>query len=228
MQTTLIIGASSVIGKTLSGLLLSRGETVITISRTAPELPVSRFYLHDILSENDLPEIEGAIDGLVYCPGTINLKPFRSLKRQDFMQDLEVNVLGAIKCIQKYAPNLQLSGKGSIVLFSTVAVQTGMPYHSSVAVSKGAIEGLTKSLAAEFAPKVRVNCVAPSLTDTAMAEKFINTPEKLESSNQRHPLKRIGSPEDIAHAADFLLSANSSWISGQILHVDGGMGALKV
>jgi len=228
MKTTLVIGASSGIGTALCNDLLSRNENVISISRSNPELPASNFFIHDILSDAEMPKIEGAIDGLVYCPGSINLKPFRSLKRQDFLNDLEINVLGAIKCIQTYTANLQLSDKASIVLFSTVAVQTGMPYHSSIAVSKGAIEGLTKALAAEFAPKIRVNCIAPSLTGTAMAEKLINTPEKLEASNLRHPLKRIGSANDIANAVEFLLSDKASWMSGQIIHVDGGMGTLKV
>ena len=135
--------------------------------------------------------------------------------------DFKLNVLGAIKSIQAYTQNLLSSKQASIVLFSTVAVQTGMPFHSSVSISKGAIEGLTKALAAEFSPKIRVNCVAPSLTSTAMANKLINTPEKLEASNNRHPLKRIGNPEDIANTVEFLLSPHSSWITGQIIHVDG-------
>jgi NAD(P)-dependent dehydrogenase (short-subunit alcohol dehydrogenase family) len=155
------------------------------------------------------------------------LKPFRTLKKQDFLADLELNVLGAIKAIQAYTSNLQQSKKPSIVLFSTVAVQTGMPFHSSVSISKGAIEGLTKALAAEFSPKIRVNCIAPSLTQTAMAEKLINTPEKLEASNNRHALKRIGDPMDLANTAEFLLSENSSWITGQVIHVDGGMSSIK-
>ncbi len=228
MKTTLIIGASSGIGKALANKLIKERENVISISRNLPDASFSHYYQHDILSNEDLPKIEGTIDGLVYCPGSINLKPFRTLKQQDFENDFKLNVLGAIKSIQTYTQNLQLSKNASIVLFSTVAVQTGMPFHSSVSVSKGAIEGLTKALAAEFSPKIRVNCVAPSLTSTPMAEKLINTPEKLEASNSRHPLKRIGSPEDMANTIEFLLSKNSSWITGQIFHVDGGMSTLKV
>ncbi len=228
MKTTLIIGASSGIGKALANKLVKERESVISISRNLPDASFSHYYQHDILSDEDLPKIEGTIDGLVYCPGSINLKPFRALKQQDFENDFKLNVLGAIKAIQAYNANLQLSKNASIVLFSTVAVQTGMPFHSSVAISKGAIEGLTKALAAEFSPKIRVNCVAPSLTNTPMAEKLINTPEKLEASNNRHPLKRIGNPEDMANTVEFLLSNNSSWITGQILHVDGGMSTLKV
>lgn len=228
MKTTLIIGASSLIGKALANSLTEKGESVVSISRNLPDTPFSNYHQHDILSEDELPKLEGAIDGLVYCPGSINLKPFRTLKQQDFKNDFELNVLGAIRSIQTYTPNLQLSKNASIVLFSTVAVQTGMSFHSSVSISKGAIEGLTKALAAEFSPKIRVNCVAPSLTNTPMADKLINTPEKLEASNNRHPLKRIGNPEDIANTVEFLLSNNSSWITGQIFHVDGGMSTIKI
>lgn len=228
MKTTLIIGASSGIGKALANKLIKERENVISISRNLPDASFSHYYQHDILSNEDLPKIEETIDGLVYCPGSINLKPFRTLKQQDFENDFKLNVLGAIKSIQAYTQNLQLSKNASIVLFSTVAVQTGMPFHTSIAISKGAIEGLTKALAAEFSPKIRVNCVAPSLTSTPMADKLINTPEKLEASNNRHPLKRIGEVDDIANSVAFLLSEKSSWITGQIFHVDGGMSTLKV
>lgn len=228
MKTTLIIGASSGIGKSLAQKLISQGENVISISRNTPDLQYSQSFIHDVLSDNEFPKIEGAIDGLVYCPGSINLKPFRGIKVQDFKNDFELHVIGAIKSIQAYSSNLQLSKNASIVLFSSVAVQVGMTFHSSVSMSKGAIEGLTKALAAEFSPKIRVNCVAPSLTATPLADKFLNTPEKLEASNNRHPLKRIGATEDISNSVEFLLSEKSSWITGQVLHVDGGMSTLKV
>lgn len=228
MKTTLIVGASSGVGKSLASSLSSSNEKIISISRNKPEIEGIEHFTYDVLSNEDFPKISESIDGIVYCPGSINLKPFRALKQQDFLNELQLNVLGAIKCIQAYTPNLTQSKLASIVLFSTVAVQTGMNFHSSVAVSKGAIEGLTKSLAAEFSPKIRVNCIAPSLTQTPLAEKLINTPEKLEASNNRHPLKRIGSAEDIANAAAFLLSEKASWITGQVIHVDGGMSTLKV
>ena len=227
MKTTLIIGASSGVGKALANKLTAQNEQVIAISRNQPDANFTNYISHDILSDADLPKIEGVIDGLVYCPGSINLKPFRGLKKQDFLNDFELNVLGAIKAIQAYTPNLQLSTQASIVLYSTVAVQTGMTFHASVAVAKGAIEGLTKALAAEFAPKIRVNCIAPSLTNTPLAEKFLNTPEKIEASNNRHPLKKIGTPDDIANSTAFLLSNESSWVTGQILHIDGGMSSLR-
>ncbi|MFO0357276.1 MAG: SDR family NAD(P)-dependent oxidoreductase [Sphingobacteriaceae bacterium] len=227
MRTTVIVGASSGIGESLAKLLLDQGQQVISISRNTPRVKVTKHYTYDVLSELPFPELDTPVDGLVYCPGSINLKPIRGLKEADYMADFKLNTLGAIKFIQAYQKLLQNSTNASIVLFSTIAVQTGMAYHSSVAVSKGAIEGLTRSLAAEFAPKIRVNCIAPSLTDTPLANKLISTPEKLQASANMHPLKRIGSADDIANAADYLLSDRASWVSGQILHIDGGSSKLK-
>ena len=167
------------------------------------------------------------LDGLVYCPGTINLKPFSSLKLSDFQNDLEVNFLGLVKTLQMYYPLLQKSENASVVLFSTVAVQTGMAFHSSVAAAKGAIEGMSRALAAEWAPKIRVNTIAPSLTETPLAERLLKTDKQRAASIERHPMKRIGKAEDIAEMAAFLLSDKSSWITGQIIQVDGGLSAIK-
>ena len=163
----------------------------------------------------------------MYCPGSINLRPFKGLKPETFQKDFEINVLGAVKSLQTVLKNLLLSPQASLVFFSTVAVQTGMPFHASVAAAKGAIEGLTKSLAAEYAPKFRVNAIAPSLTKTPLADKFLNNETKLEKANERHPLKFVGSAQDLANSAKFLLSDESQWMTGQILHVDGGIGNLK-
>ena len=219
-----MIGANSDIALTAKTNVENTGNRVICISRQAFDT------FSDVLIgnpvTNELPEIDENIDGLVYFPGSITLKPFRSLKQADFQNEIEINVLGAINAIQKYSP--KLTEGASIVLFSTVAVQVGMPFHSAVSVAKGAIEGLTRALAAEFAPKIRVNCIAPSLTKTKMAEKFLSTPEKEEAAGHRHPLKKVGQPEDLANAVSFLLNDTSKWMTGQILHVDGGMSTLKV
>ena len=172
-----------------------------------------------------LPE---KIDGLVYCPGSINLRPFRGLKLETFQSDMQINFFSMVKVIQSILPLLTASNQASIVLFSTVAVKMGMPFHTSVAAAKGAIEGFAKALAAEYAPKIRVNVIAPSLTDTPLADKFLNNDDKKEKSSLRHPLKRFGQSEDLANMAVFLLSEKSSWMSGQILHVDGGLSSLLV
>jgi 3-oxoacyl-[acyl-carrier protein] reductase len=227
MKTILLIGASSAVAKALAKKLKSTENTVISLSRSKPDAPFDLFHEHDISSDELMPEIDCCIDGLIYFPGTINLKPFRSIKQNDLELDFKINVIAAIKSIQTYSKNLSLSESASIVLFSTVAVQTGMPFHASVACSKGAIEGLTRSLAAEFAPKIRVNCIAPSLTNTPMAERLLNSPEKIEASAMRHPLNQIGKPEDLADMAYFLLTDSSKWVTGQILHVDGGMSSIK-
>ncbi len=181
--------------------------------------------LDDNIDLNFLPEV---VDSIVYCPGSINLKPFGRISPKEFMDDFNLQVTGAIKIIQAVLPRMKNSQNASIVLFSTTAVQTGFPFHTQVSVSKGAIEGLTKALAAEFAPKIRVNCVAPSLTDTSLAASLLNTDQKRESNAQRHPLKRIGIADDIANMVEFLLSEKASWITGQIMHVDGGISSLKV
>lgn len=224
MKTFLFIGANADLAIEARKLIENKGDKVIAISRNSND-----FYPDFLIGNavtNELPEITEELDGLVYFPGTINLKPFRSLKSTDFQQDFEINVLGAIHAIQFYAK--QLKEGSSIVLFSTVAVQTGMPFHSTVSVAKGAVEGLTRALAAEFAPKIRVNCIAPSLTQTKLAGRLLNSEEKIEAMANKHPLKKIGSPKDLANALEFLLSDNSSWVTGQILAVDGGMSRLKI
>lgn len=230
MKTYLIIGGTSGIGLETTKLL-SENNRVIVLSRDKRNLDGLNnvgFYSADVLkSADELPQIDGLIDGLVYCPGTINLKPLKGLKLEDFQKDFEVNLLGAVKVINKYLNNLKLAEKSSIVLFSTVAVQTGMAYHASVASSKGAVEGLMRTLAAEFAPNIRVNCIAPSITNTPLAEKLLNNEAKMKASEQRHPLKRIGSAEEIAKIVEFLLSSNSGFITGQIINVDGGISSIK-
>ena len=232
MKNIIIAGAGRGIGLKTAELLNGQHQ-LFTISRNeTAELEVlkTRFFQIDISKDdlnalNDLPEV---IDGLVFCPGSINLKPFNRLTTQDFLTDFNQNVLGAVALIQKILPNLKRANGASIVLFSTVAAKLGMPFHASVAASKAAIEGLAKSLAAEFAvSKIRVNVIAPSLTDTALAAFLLNTDEKKEASGKRHPLQRIGTAEEIAQLVSFLLSDAASWITGQIIGADGGMGSLK-
>lgn len=231
MKKYLIIGGTSGIGLEITKLLVAKNNQVIVISRqkrNIEELNNVIFYSADVTKPiEELPEIDDKLNGLVYCPGTINLKPFKNLKIDDFKYDFEINFLGAVKIINKYLNNLNQTDGASIVLFSTVAVQTGMPYHSSIASAKGAVEGLTRSLAAEFAPKIRVNCIAPSLTNTPLAEKFLNSESKLQSSIDRHPLKRIGNSTEIAELVYFLLSDSSSFITGQIIKVDGGISSIR-
>lgn len=227
MKTTLIIGASSAVGEAQAQIALNEGNKVITLSRTSPVTNGTTYYSYDLMDSNSFPKIEEPIDQLIYCPGTINLKPFRSIKQEDFQHDLAINVLGAIQLIQHFLPNLLASSSASVVLFSTVAVQVGMPYHASIAVSKGAVEALTKSLAAEYASKIRFNCIAPSLTDTPLAGRLLSSPEKKVANGERHPMKRVGEASDLAEMAAFLLGEKSSWITGQIMHVDGGMSTLK-
>ena len=226
MKTYIVVGGTSGIGLETTKVL-SHNNCVVVISREKKNidgLTNVDFYPANITKTIDeLPNIEGKINGIVYCPGTINLKPMKSLRIEDFQNDFEVNLLGAVKVINKYFNNLKLAEKASIVLFSTVAVQTGMPYHASVASAKGAVEGLTRSLAAEFAPAIRVNCIAPSITNTPLAEKLLNNETKLKASEDRHPLKRIGNALEIAELTAFLLSDNAGFITGQIIKVDGGI-----
>ena len=179
-------------------------------------------------TKNDLSYLPEAIDGFAYCPGSINLLPFARIKPEDFVKDFELQVGGAIRILQQILPRLKKSKQSSILFFSTVAVQTGFNFHSQVAASKGAIEGLTRALAAEFAPVIRVNAIAPSITNTPLASRFLSTEDKQKANADRHPLKRIGTPEDIAGMASFLLAGESQWITGQIITIDGGISTLKI
>ena len=229
----LVVGGSSGIGLALVQELADRGESVFVGSRTNDKLAGLRgvrYLKIDVQQPPDhlegLPEV---LHGVAYCPGTIRLKPFSRLTRQDFLEDLQVNYLGAVVLIQACLAHLKNSATGaSILLFSTVAVKTGMPFHASIAGAKGAVEGLTRSLAAELAPRIRVNAIAPSLTDTPLATGLLSSEEKRQAAAERHPLKRIGSPQDIARLAAFLLSDAAGWLTGQVVHLDGGMGALRL
>ena len=232
MENYLIVGASSGIGKALAMQLAEAGHHVFgTFNKNEPQSQHPNItYAHlNVLDEQfSLDFLPEELSGLVYCPGSINLRPFERIKPADFINDYNLQVVGAVKTIQAVASKLKKAENAGITLFSTVAVQTGLPFHSQVSASKGAIEGLTKALAAEYAPKIRVNCVAPSLTDTPLAASFLNSEKKIEASEQRHPLKRIGKVDDIVNMVEFLLSEKASWITGQIMHVDGGMSTVKL
>ena len=232
-KNVLVIGGSSGIGLEMVKTLSAQNCNPYVGSRTADALatlPGVRHIRLDVTQDSlELDDLPPELHGLAYCPGTIRLRPFQRLGRNEFLEDFRINLLGAVNVIQGCLPRLRKAKTGaSIVLFSTVAVQTGMPFHASVASAKGAVEGLTRALAAEFAPRIRVNAIAPSLTETPLAESLLSTEDKRSAAAGRHPLGRIGSPRDIARLAVHLLSDNGSWISGQIIHVDGGMGALRV
>jgi len=232
MANYLIIGASSGIGRALALKLAGAGHQVYgTFNQTIVEEahPLIKYsklnVLDEILSLDFLPD---SLAGIIYCPGSINLRPFERIKPIDFLDDYNLQVVGAVKAIQAVLPKLKSTENSVILLFSTVAVQLGLPFHSGVSASKGAVEGLTKALAAEYAPKIRVNCIAPSLTDTPLAASLLNNEQKKEANANRHPLKRIGTTDDIANMAEFLLSDKSNWVTGQVFHVDGGISTLKI
>jgi NAD(P)-dependent dehydrogenase (short-subunit alcohol dehydrogenase family) len=232
MSNYLIIGASSGIGKALALKLADDGHQVYGTyhkNEIHADNPLLHYYPLNVLDESMVLDfLPDTLNGLIYCPGSINLRPFERIKPADFLNDFQLQVVGAIKVIQAVAPKLKISDNAAIILFSTFAVQTGLQFHSQVSASKGAIEGLTKALAAEYAPRIRVNCIAPSLTDTPLAASLLNSDQKRESNAQRHPLKRIGTTEDIVNMVEFLLSSKAGWITGQIMHVDGGISTLKV
>ena len=228
MKNILLIGGSHGIGLSLARKL-QKNHNVYVASRTweVTDLPgVSHIQFDatkDVLDTSELPD---QFHGFVYCPGSINLKPFKMLTMETFKEDMHLNFFSLVNIVKDIIP--LLSDGSSMVFFSTVAVQTGMPFHTSVAAAKGAIEGFTKSLAAEYAPRIRVNAIAPSLVDTPLASRLLNNDKKKEMMAQRHPLKRVGNSEDLAQIAQFLLSSDSGWITGQILGVDGGLSTLNV
>ena len=231
MATFLVVGGSSGIGLQVTNQLAAAGHTVHATYNTHVMESVGNVHYHpvNVLDENiNLDFLPDSIEGIVYCPGAISLRPFNRIASEDFIKDYNLQVVGAVKVIQAALLKLKESKNGSIVLFSTVAVQLGLNFHSLVASSKGAIEGLTKALAAELAPTIRVNCIAPSLTNTPLAASLLNSDQKIDANAQRHPLKRVGTPLDIANAVEFLLTDKSSWVTGQILAIDGGMSTIKI
>ncbi|MBT4780540.1 MAG: SDR family NAD(P)-dependent oxidoreductase [Polaribacter sp.] len=227
MKKILVIGGSKGIGKAIIASLIEKNN-IINLSRTAPSLTHENLthYNCDILSD-ELPQLD-AVDTLIYCPGSINLKPISRLKLDDFRADFEINVVGAVKAIQQYLPLLKRGNTPSILLFSTVASKLGMPYHASVAAAKSGVEGLVKSLGAELAPTIRVNAIAPTVTDTDLASKLLRNERMIESITERHPLKKFLNPAEVADMATFLTSESASSISGQIFQMDCGIVSFKL
>jgi 3-oxoacyl-[acyl-carrier protein] reductase len=228
MKNIVIIGGSKGIGFEILKQQLQNGNLVYNISRTIPEITNENLKHFGInILEDILPEIEN-IDTLLYCPGSINLKPIGSLSIDDFRNDFEINVIGAVKAIQKYLPALKKGNNPSIVLFSTVAVKLGMPFHASIATSKAGIEGLVKSLGAELASVVRVNAIAPTITETSLSANILRNDRMKENMVERHPMKNYLKPEEVANMANFLISENAKSISGQVFEMDYGLVSFKM
>ncbi|MDO9274467.1 MAG: SDR family oxidoreductase [Lutibacter sp.] len=228
MKNIVIVGGSKGIGNAILITQLNLNNNVFNISRTAPEIrhPNLTHYNCDVLTD-ELPNFE-SIDTLIYCPGSINLKPISMLTIDDFRTDFEINVIGAVKTIKKYLKSLKIGDNPNILLFSTVAAKLGMPYHASVAASKSAIDGLTKSLGAELAPTIRVNAIAPTVTETDLSSKILRNDKMKEVIAEKHPLKRYLNTNDVSALADFLISEKSSAISGQIFNLDCGIVTFKI
>lgn len=227
-KNMLLIGGSHGIGLALAKIL-SGDHKVFIASRTKDQLqslPATHIEFdaeNDMLDTSSLPD---RLDGFVYCPGSINLKPFKMLRPEIFKEDMEINFFSMVRVVKDIMP--RMAENSSMVFFSTVAVGVGMPFHTSVAAAKGAIEGFAKALAAEYAPNIRCNVIAPSLVDTPLAARLLNNERKKEMMANRHPLKQVGTAQDIAQMASFLLSDTSSWITGQVMGVDGGMSTLNI
>ncbi len=229
-KNILLIGGSHGIGFEIA-LKLYNEHNVFIASRTSENLgnlEVTHIPYDASKDEIEISVLPERIDGFVYCPGSITLKPFKALTPKAFEEDMQINFMFLVKVIHTLLPKLKNSEQASLVFFSTVAVKIGMPFHTSIAAAKGAIEGFAKALAAEYAPKFRVNVIAPSLTNTPLSKGLLSTEKKTELMDNRHPMKRVGQAEDIANIARFLLSDDSSWITGQVIGVDGGMSTLNV
>jgi NAD(P)-dependent dehydrogenase (short-subunit alcohol dehydrogenase family) len=227
MKNIVIVGGSKGIGKAILEQQLESNR-VYNISRSPVDIshPNLIHFSANVLVD-ELPDIEN-IDALIYCPGSINLKPISGLSVDDFRNDFEINVIGAVKTIQKYLPVLKKGNKPSIVLFSTVAAKLGMPFHASIATAKAGIEGLVKSLGAELAAVVRINAIAPTITETSLSASILRNDRMKENMTERHPMKSYLKPEEVANMADFLISEKTNAISGQVFEMDYGLVTFKM
>ena len=230
-KTYLIIGGNQGIGNACLLKLIDQGHQVITITRTECKKVNQQ---HIVINQDvcdSFPQLNtytDSLDGLIYCPGSINLKPFTRLDKNDFIQDFDKNVLGLVSSVQHSLPLLKQSTSASVVAFSTIASTLGMSYHASVATCKSAIEGLMKSLAAEYAmQKIRFNVIAPSIVDTPLASSILTNEDKKKEIANKHPLKTIGNAENIADIAVMLLGNSATWITGQVIHADGGLSSIS-
>lgn len=225
----LVIGGTSGVGLALARQLCELGQVTIWSRTPSDDLPPGAQHRRwDARTSDGAPEIPERLSGLAYCPGSIRLKPVARLSDADFLDDFEINCLGAVRSIRACLPAMRRAGSASVVLFSTVAVGQGMPMHASVAAAKGAVEGLTRALAAELAPRVRVNAIAPSLLDTPMSAPLLSDDKRREAAAKRHPLNRIGDAEQVARVAADLMAGPMDWITGQVLHVDGGLSSVRL
>ena len=226
MKNIVIIGGTKGIGKAIVSEVVDNNN-VVCLSRNQTDFSHDNYTFHNFDAlVDDYPDFE-SVDCLIYCPGSINLKPISTLSLDDFRNDFELNVIGAVRAIKKYLNLLKKSGSASILLFSTVATKLGMPYHASVSVAKSGIDGLVKTLGSELAPKVRINAIAPTITNTELASKILRNEKVIENMVERHPLKKILSSNEVAKMASFLISEDASSISGQIFNMDAGIVSFK-
>ena len=225
MKKVVLIGGNSGVGLSFVKKYQHKHQIIALNRKGFSEKYDVEHHNFDVL--NDEFPVKEQFDSLVYFPGSINLKPFKNLTDEDFKNDMDINFNGAVKCIKNSLPLLNKNGLSSVVLFSTIAVAQGMSFHASIASAKGAVEALAKSLAAEFAPHIRVNVIALSITDTPLASKILGNEKGLENSKNRHPLKKVGHPDEIAAMVDFLIGDDAQWITGQIFRIDGGLSTIK-